>query len=133
MIYSPFPVGCTYTRSLDFLDDQQSFENIFGPNPVMLIISARFSRAIKDSEILRSKLLDICSLSHLYMFCDIVQLQYAGTTMYDSNQIMSDISLALSTLKLEYRYKGNLISLTPYNLYRRYIQYLPLLPSNAIV
>ena len=53
--------------------------------------------------------------------------------MYDSNQIMSDISLALSTLKLEYRYKGNFISLTLDDLYRRYIQYLPLLSSNAMV
>ena len=132
MICSPSPVGCTYTGTLDFLDDQQSFENIFGSNPVMLIISARFSRAIEDSETLRSKLLDLCSLSHLYMFCDIVQLQYVGTTMYDSNQIMSDISLALSTLKLEYRYKGNFISLTLDDLYRRYIQYLPLLSSNAM-
>ena len=43
-------------------------------------------------------------------FCDIVQLQYVGTTTYDSNQMMSDISLDLFTLKLEYHYKGNLIS-----------------------
>ena len=45
---------------------------------------------------------------------------------------MSDISLALSTLKLEYRDKGNLIPLTPDDLYRRYIQYLPLLSFNAM-
>ena len=52
--------------------------------------------------------------------------------MYDSNQMMSDISLALSTLKLEYRDKGTLIPLTPDDLYRRYIQYLPLLSFNAM-
>ena len=132
MIYSPSPVGCTYKGTFDFLDDKQSFDHIFGHNPVMLIISARSSRAVEDSETLRSKLLDLCSLSHLHIFCDIVQLQYVGTTTYDSNQMMSDISLALSTLKLEYRYKSNFISLTPYDLYQRYIQCLPLLPSNAM-
>jgi len=46
--------------------------------------------------------------------------------------MMSDISFALSSIKLEYRYKGNFISLTPDDLYRRYIQYLPLLPSDAM-
>ena len=46
---------------------------------------------------------------------------------------MLDISLALSTLKLEYYYKGNLISLTPDDLYRCYIQYLPLLLSDAMI
>jgi len=30
MICSPSPVGCTYTGTLDFLDDQQSFDKIFG-------------------------------------------------------------------------------------------------------
>ena len=68
MIYSPFPVGCTYTRSLDFLDDQQSFDKIFGLNPVILLISVRSSRVIEDSESLRSKLLDLCSLYHLHIF-----------------------------------------------------------------
>ena len=72
MIYSPSPVGCTYTGTLDFLDDQQSIDTIFGDNPVMLLISARSSRATEDTESLHSKLLDLCSLSHLHIFCDIV-------------------------------------------------------------
>ena len=126
-ICSPSNVGCTYTGTLDFLDDQQSFDNIFRYNPVMLFISARSSHDIEDSEFLRSKLLDLCSLSRLHIFCDIVLMHYVGTTTYDSNQMMSDISLSLSTLKLEYRYKVSLISLTPDD------QYLPLLPSNAMV
>ena len=89
MICSLSPVGCT-----------KSFDTIFGHNPVMLIISARSFRAIEDSETLRSLLLDLRSHSHLDIFCDIVQLQYVGTTTYDSNQMMSDISLVLSTPNL---------------------------------
>ena len=45
---------------------------------------------------------------------------------------MSDISLTLSNLKLEYRFKGNLITLISDDLYRRYIQYLPLISSDAM-
>ena len=46
--------------------------------------------------------------------------------------MISDILLTLSNLKLEYRFKGNLIQLAPDDLYRRCIQYLPLLPSDAM-
>ena len=106
--------------------------NIFSPNPVLLIISGRSSRAIKDSEIFRSKILDFCSLSYLHIICVIVQLQCVGTKTYDSNQMMSNIPLSLSNLKLEFLFKGNVISFTPDDLYRRYIQYLPLLPSDAM-
>ena len=98
----------------------------------MLIISARSSRTIEDSGFLRSKLLGLCNLFHLHLFCDIVQLQYVETTTYDSNQMMSDISLTLSNLKLEYRFNSNLITLTPDDLYRRYIEYLLLLPSHTM-
>ena len=49
MIYSPSIDCCTCTGPLDFFNDQQSFDIIFGYNPVMLIISARSSRAIEDS------------------------------------------------------------------------------------
>ena len=45
---------------------------------------------------------------------------------------MSDISLFLSNLKLDFRCKGYLISLTPDDLYHRYIQSLPLLPTDAM-
>ena len=49
MIYSPSIDCCTCTGPLDFFNDRQSFDIIFGHNPVMLIISARSSRAIEDS------------------------------------------------------------------------------------
>ena len=84
MVYSPSSVNYSYTEPLNFLDDQQSFNNAFGNIPVMLLISDRSSRAIEDSKTLRSKILDLCSLSHLHIFCDIIQLQYVGTATYDS-------------------------------------------------
>ena len=47
--------------------------------------------------------------------------------------MMLDISLTLSNLKFEYRCKGNVITLTPDYIYRRYILYLPLLPSDTMI
>ena len=52
------------------------FDKIVGSHPVMLIVTARFSRAIEDSETLHLKILKLCSLSHMRIFCDIVQLQF---------------------------------------------------------
>ena len=132
MVYSPSSVNYSYTEPLNFLDDQQSFNNAFGNIPVMLLVSDRSSRAIEDSKTLRSKILDLCSLSHLHIFCDIIQLQYVGTATYDSKQMMLNISLSLQNLKLEFSFIANVITLTPDDLYQRYIQYLYLLLSDVM-
>ena len=102
MVRSPSSVDSIYNGPLDLLNNQSSFDNIFGIAPEMLLITARSSRAIEESDTLRSKLDTICSLSQLHIFCNIVQLQYVGTDTYDSNHMMSDISKALSNLKLEF-------------------------------
>ena len=79
----------------------------------MLLITARSSRAIEESDTLRSKIYILCSHFQLHIFCNIVQLQYVGTDTYDYNQMMSDIAHTLSTLKLEFQLRGKNITLTP--------------------
>ena len=74
---------------------------------------ARNYIAIEKSKFLCLKLTTLYSLSHLHKYCDFAKLQYDVTKSYDSNQIMSDIVLALSGLKIEYHFKGKLITLTP--------------------
>ena len=106
MVRSPSSVDSIYNGPLDLLNNQSSFDNIFGIAPEMLLITARSSRAIEESDTLRSKIDKMCSLSHLYMFYNIVQLQYVGTDTYDSNQMMSDISKALSSFKIEFQLRG---------------------------
>ena len=112
MIRSP-SVDSTYNRPFDFLDNQSSFDNIFDIAPEMVLITSRSSRAIEESDTLRSNLDTICSLSQLHIFCNIVQLQYVGTDTYDSNQMMADIAKALSNLKFEFQLRGETINLTP--------------------
>ena len=78
MIYSPSPIITTSAGPLEFLDDQKNFDNIFGHNPVMLLISARSSRAIEDSETFHSKLVDICNLSNLNIFVRLFNCNTLG-------------------------------------------------------
>ena len=46
--------------------------------------------------------------------------------------MLADISLALSSLKMISTHKGKIVVLTPDDLYSRYIEFLPLLTSNAM-
>ena len=45
---------------------------MFGSHPVMLIVTGRSSRVIEDSENLPLNKLNIFSLSHLHIICDII-------------------------------------------------------------
>ena len=67
----------------------------------MLLVTARYFRVIEESNTLRSKLLTLRSRFQLHIFYNILQLQYVEIENYDSNQMMSDISLAHLTVKIE--------------------------------
>jgi len=123
----------TYLGSLDFLDNQRSFDSVFGTTPVMIHLSKRaaVTCAIEDTEYLASKMTNYCDICQLHLFCDIVKLQYVGTETYDTHRMLHDIYLALSDLRLVSKVNGETISLTPDTLYQRFIEFSPLLPPNA--
>ena len=81
----------------------------------------------EDTEYLALKLLEFCNSCQLHIFCDSVKLRYVGTELYDSQKLRSDISLALTSLKMILNHKGKFIVLTPDDLYSRFIEFLPLL------
>ena len=124
----------TYTGPFDFLDSQASLDLIFGPNPTMFRLAPGKNKqcASEDTEYLETKLLKFCNFCSLHIFCDSVQLQYVGTESYDSQKMLADIFLALTSLKMISNHKGKVIVLTPDNLYSRYIEFFPLLTSNAM-
>ena len=133
MVRSPSSIGSTYTGLLYFLDNQTGFYNIFGLAPNMLLVTARSLLMRLKSMTLFDQRFQLCVVAlNCIFFCNIVQLQYVGTETYDSNWMMSDISFALSTLKFEFELRRKNINLTSDCLYRRYIQHLPLLPSNTM-
>ena len=65
------------------------------------------------------------------MFCDSIQLKYVGTGIY-SQKILSNISFALSKLKMIYTVRGNFITLTSYDLFGSLNAFLPLLSPNVM-
>ena len=118
---------------MDFLDNQASFVSVFGLNPVMLRVSKRATGtcAIEDTGYLATKLGKYCDTCQLHLFCDIIKLQFVGTTVYNSHRMMHNIYLSLSSLKLESRANGNTTYLTPDSLFQRFIEFTSLLFLNA--
>jgi len=123
----------TYTGPLNLLDSQDSFDLIFGSNPTMLrLTSGKNRQCASDTVYLATELHEFCNFCQLHIFCDSVQLQYVGTETYDSQKMLADICLALSSLKMISTHKGKLVFLTLDDLYSRYIEFLPLLASNTM-
>ena len=119
---------------LNFIDTQSSFDYILELHPSIIHIIPRNQRktATEDNEYLPSKVLPFCNLCCLHMFCDSVHLKYIGTTSYDSQKKIVNISLALSNLKIVYNHRWRTISLTPDDLFSRYTDFLPLLSPNDL-
>ena len=88
----------TYIGPLDFLDSQTSFDAVFGDDRTMLRLTSRNRGqcASEDTEYLPSKVIAFSNLCQLHTICDSVQLKYVGTEDYDSQKMLTDISLALS-------------------------------------
>ena len=104
-----------YLRSVDFLNDQASFDSGFGINLVILRISKQKTGtcAIEDTDYLTKQLTDYCNLCQLHLFCSIFQLQVIGTKTYNIHCILHVIYLYLSGIKLVSKVNGKTISLTP--------------------
>ena len=122
----------TFTRPLNFLDIQSSFNHIFGtpPHDSYFPYSKR-KHASEDPEYLASKALAFCNLYRLHIFCDSNQLKYVGTSSYDSQQMFADICF-LCKLQIIVRHVGKLFSSTPDELFIRYTKFLSLLSPNTL-
>ena len=124
----------TYTGPLDFVDSQPRFDLYFEPNPTMLRLSFGKNNqcATEDTEYLAYKLLSFCNSCQLHLFCDLVQFQYARTISYDSQKMIADISITLNSLKKISTHRRRTFSLTPDDLYSRFIEFIPFLSHNAM-
>ena len=87
----------------------------------------------------RSKILTSCkkkkrsfvSLCKLFIFCSIATQRYVGTSDFDRTAIITDVEDVLSQLKLEFKERKKVQSITPDELYREHQNYIPLLPDDA--
>ena len=67
----------------------------------------------------------------MFIFCDIVEQQYVETSEYDSHSTLFDVVASLSKLKLDVTGRGKGVCLTPDDLFRGYMDYIPFLPAVA--
>ena len=124
----------TYTGSLLFLDSQDAFDDIFGPDFIMLnlIPRKRGQCTNENTDYLLSKVNEFFNLCRLHIFYDSIQLKYVGTDVYHSKKMLADISLTLSKLKMVYTVRCKNISLTPDDLFSNFTSFLPLLSPNVM-
>ena len=124
----------TYTGAANFLEDgnQAVFVSIFGTTPIPITLEAAKKRVLfEDTHTLKTKLRSFISLCELFILCSIVTRRYVGTFDFDRTAIIMDVEDALSQMKLEFRVRGQIQSITPDGLYREYQNYIPLLPDDA--
>ena len=119
---------------IDSLESQSIFDTIFGSYPTILRLSQRgkTSCATENTEYLAARFLIFLHSCQLNIFCDTVQLQYIGTKSYDSHKILTNITLALSFLKMVSHHKGRTASLIPDDLLNRFVEFLPLLSPSTV-
>ena len=86
----------------------------------------------EDTEHLSTKLLVFCYFCQLYIFCDVVHLQYVGMAFYDSHKMLADIFLALFSFKIVSQLRRRTISLTLDDLFSCFVRFLPLFSPNTL-
>ena len=78
----------------------------------------------EDTYYLSAKLLDFLPpMSVAHLFWNAVQLQYIGAKSYEFHKILADISLALSSLKIISQLRKRAVSLTPDDLFSRFVEF----------
>ena len=92
----------------------------------------REQRANENTDYLLSKVNELYNICRLHIFCDSIQLKYVGTDVYDSQNILADIPIALSKLKMVNTVRGKHISLTPDDLFSNFTSFLTLLSPNTM-
>ena len=97
----------SYTGSIIGLDEQPSVYLIFGTTLTIICPTQRVNKyyATEDTEYLKAKVIAFYRQCQLHIFCNLIQLKYIGTSTYDSQKILADISIPLSNIKVEYHHK----------------------------
>ena len=127
--------GTTYNGALNFIADgnQPDFVSIFGTDslPFVLVKTNKQELAVEETDKLRDTIRIFTSYCLLIIFCNIVHRQYVGASDYYQSQIITDVEQELTRFKVEFRNRHRLRFLTPDDLYRRYQDFIPLLPDDA--
>jgi hypothetical protein len=119
----------TYLGSLNFLDDQDTFNSVF-PAPLPLDKNGQpCDRTCSTS--VSSRIKDFLGCCELDLFADILRLDYVGSDSATSPKTIHRISDHLSRLSIIYQSCGQTHTCRVDDLFKKYLSEVPVLPNDT--
>jgi hypothetical protein len=119
----------TYLGSLNFLDDQDTFDSVF-PAPLPLDEDGQpCDRTCSTS--VSSRIKDFLGRCELDLFADILRLDYVGSDSATSPETIRQISDRLSRLSIVYQSRGQTHTCRVDDLFKKYLSEVPVLPDDT--
>jgi hypothetical protein len=124
--------GTSYYGSMEFLDDQPTFDQVFGTD-ITLLPAIKPHLAVQSMDTTPDLELREYARACMYdVYVRSCRSDYVGEDV-DSNHTLSthEICKQVSTLKMRYRENNKWKTDDPDELYRKYLDLLPGLPNNS--
>ena len=119
----------TYLGSLNFLDDQDTFDSVF-PAPLPLDEDGQpCDRTCSTS--VSSRIKDFLGRCELDLFANILRLDYVGSDSTTSPETIRQISDRLSRLSIVYQSRGQTHTCRVDDLFKKYLSEVPVLPDDT--
>ena len=117
-----------YFGELDFIDNQEDFDNTFGVNPVILPTVPTKPEHQNAAKLL----LDLSDQCRLDVYLDACRKFYVGTTSVDGTTSMMEVCREISELRMEYKdSNGRTVVDTPEELFMKVLALAGSLPECA--
>jgi len=119
----------TYLGSLNFLDDQDTFDFVF-PAPLPLDENGQPCDRTCSASV-SSRIKDFLGRCELDLFADILRLDYVGSDSATSPETIRQISDRLSRLSIIYQSRGQTHTCRVDDLFKKYLSEVPVLPDDT--
>jgi len=119
----------TYLGSLNFLDDQETFDSVF-PLPTPLEENGNPSDH-KVAASVANRLADFLGSCKLSLFAHVLRTNYVGSNTVSNPETIRQISDRLSWLSIVYQARGQTHTCRVDDLFKKYLSEVPILPNDT--
>ena len=125
----------SYHGSLDFADDQNTFNSVFGHNPLLLHVSnrknLRAGDSIASSKEIKQILQNYMDKCKLDVFISLCQDDYVGSNFNaDDSKSVQAICKKIQSFKMQYQSPSGIKTIHPNILFEKYLNIIPSLPKD---